>query len=474
MPRKPKVEKKTVTVVVNGSPVAVTLHPPAGARKSWFAYWNGLVTSKSTGQKDFTEAVKVAENMLRSGGKRAEAGDAVLSDEEFEQIQRAHFGRKQDPVAQARAQKTLAACLEAIDAFKAISGLSPITRATPDDCAAFQRKALTLPKNWRHQYPRSKQQVASLTANTVLKWSGSLKAAFERANRNAPRRKCVRGVVDEAKLLTSNPWTSFSWIEGTRRPIRQFNGEELLSFLDYLQGNWASVSVVPLVAKVLLWSSCRRAEVAGLSWSSLRVVGSEVHFEVIGKASVEKWFRIPDGLYQELLSVRTESPFVFAAYSAQLRQFYATGPRPSLAKLVGAEFSPVCLADWFHERVVAWSSTLPGGHATTHIFRKTSLQHARIGEDVNRQVARDARVSEGVMMASYVKETDEQMRQKSNRSFSRILASLAPEVARRYGHVEDGKAALAAQLQAAVAAKNWLLVGELSAKLAGEAQPRTG
>ena len=34
MPRKPKLEKKTITVVVNGTPIAVTLHPPAGARKS--------------------------------------------------------------------------------------------------------------------------------------------------------------------------------------------------------------------------------------------------------------------------------------------------------------------------------------------------------------------------------------------------------------------------------------------------------
>jgi hypothetical protein len=44
------------------------------------------------------------------------------------------------------------------------------------------------------------------------------------------------------------------------------------------------------------------------------------------------------------------------------------------------------------------------------------------------------------MMASYVKETDEQMRQKSNRTFSRILASLSPDVARRYGRIEVGAA----------------------------------
>jgi hypothetical protein len=33
-----------------------------------------------------------------------------------------------------------------------------------------------------------------------------------------------------------------------------------------------------------------------------------------------------------------------------------------------------------------------------HVFRKTSLQYARRGEDVNRQVAADARLGEGVMM----------------------------------------------------------------------------
>jgi hypothetical protein len=43
-----------------------------------------------------------------------------------------------------------------------------------------------------------------------------------------------------------------------------------------------------------------------------------------------------------------------------------------------------------------------------------------------------AEVGEYVMMTSYVKETDEEMRQKSNRTFHRIRASLAPEFARRF------------------------------------------
>jgi hypothetical protein len=302
MPRKPKLEKKSVTVIVNGTPITVVLHPPTKARKSWYAYWKGLVSSVSTGQTKLEDAILVADNMVKNGGKRASVEDTVLSDEEFEAIQRAHFDRKQDPKARSRAMKSLDACLEAIDAFKSISELLKITLATADDCAAFQRKALSLPKNWRHKYPNSQEKVDCLSANTVLKWSGALQAAFERANRNSGK-KCVRGVVDDKKLLTENPWKQFNWIEGKERPIRQFDGDELVSLLDYFEKQWSGVTVAGSVAKICLWSWSRRHEVMGLSWSMLRVVGGEYHFEIEGKWGVKKWFRIPEGLYRELVAI---------------------------------------------------------------------------------------------------------------------------------------------------------------------------
>lgn len=204
MPRKPKLEKKTVMVAINGLMATVTLHPPAGRRTSWYAYWPGLVASRSTGQADCGEAVKVVGGMLRNSGRKPELNEALLSGEEFERIQRAHFGRKVDPDARRRADKSLEEVLDAINAFRAISGFSPISAATPDDCAAFQRTALTLPKNWRSRHPRSKETAATLSANTVLKWSRCLASAFELANRTAGK-KCVRGVVEKDKLLASNP-----------------------------------------------------------------------------------------------------------------------------------------------------------------------------------------------------------------------------------------------------------------------------
>ena len=101
----------------------------------------------STGQRGFDEAIVVAHEMVQKNGERPRLRDTSLTDEEFEEIQRTHFGRKHEPAARDRAEKTLDDCLEAITAFRTISGLNPVVLATADDCAAFQREALGRPKN---------------------------------------------------------------------------------------------------------------------------------------------------------------------------------------------------------------------------------------------------------------------------------------------------------------------------------------
>lgn len=466
MPRKPKVEKKIVTVVVNGKPVAVTLHPPTASRRSWYAYWVGQTYSRSTGQSDLDQAIKVVEEMIKGSGRRAVVADAVMSDDEFEEIQRVYFGRRRDPAAQVRAQQSLTSCLNAIAAFRKITGLCPVTIATPDDCASFQQRALALPKNWRQAYPKGKEQVECLSPNTVLKWSRSLQAAFERSNRNAVKRRCVRGVVSENKLLSENPWNRFTWIEQKDRAVRQFDGIELLSFLDYLHSTWPEITVAASLAKACLWSAARRREITSLHWDSLRVIGNEYHFAIVGKWGVERWFRIPDGLFSELTALRTESSFVFAAYTDQLRCHYQRGARPWASNLIARDFDPERLGDWFLHRLLAWSTDLPKGRATPHIFRKTALQFARQGEDANYRVACDARVSEAVMMTSYVRERDGELRHASNRTFARILAGMPPLLAARYGHASPDPAELEERLQAAIAAKDWTRVAEVSAEIA--------
>jgi hypothetical protein len=88
-----------------------------------------------------------------------------------------------------------------------------------------------------------------------------------------------------------------------------------------------------------------------------------------------------------------------------------------------------------------WAAKTGHPPATPHAFRKTALQHARSGEDLNRQVAHGARLSESVMMGHYVIERDEEMRQASNRTYHRILLSPSLEVATRYGYRPDDETA---------------------------------
>src|SRR5262249_16386511 len=152
------------------------------------------------------------------------------------------------------------------------------------------------------------------------------------------------------------------WIGGEERPIRQFDSDELLSFLDYLAARWPGITVALALTKVFLWSQARRLEVASLSWPQAKVIGAECHFAIVGKRGVEKWFRVPEALYHELLALRTDSPYVFAAYNSQLRGYYERN-LPCKARMVGNEFGPVNLADWFHERIVQWSEALPKGRA---------------------------------------------------------------------------------------------------------------
>ncbi len=471
MPRKPKQEKQKVSILVNGSPVTVILHPPTGAHKSWRAYWHGLPRARSTGQHKLEDAVAVAENMLRNGGSRIHPNDLVLSDEEFDEVQRRHFGKKKDPAAQARAQKSLTACLEAISAFREITGICPITKATPRDCERFQEAALKMPRDWRMSHPkRNSESVPRIRPNTVIKWSVALQAAFERANRDAGK-KCVRGVVDENKLLSSNPWRNFTWIDGTAPKKRHLSDEELLSILDFLEGRWPGVTTGSLFAKMSLWMWARRAEVASLRWDNLRVIGDEYHFDFVGKWGVRKWARIPAGLYRELLKVRTGSPYVFAAYTDQLRDHYRRGAYPLTAKIVGPEFDPELLYRWFHNKIRKWADVTGRERASHHSFRKTALQTARRGDDRNGQVAQDARVTEAVMMRHYVDETDEELRQASNRTYARLLAGISPMVAERYGYSADEEGvSLQDQLTAAVAAKDWKRAQELLEKLSRDGQ----
>lgn len=475
MPRKPKKEKQKVTVLVDGKPIAVMMHPPTGFRKSWYAFWTGLTTSKSTGQADLDEAVKVVEDMLRNGGKKTDMADLLMSDEEFEEIQRRHYSKKTDPDARKRSMKSLGECLYAISAFREISGLRPITLATPGDCERFQAEALLKPRNWRVAYANNERSmkrrqeketaVEILSSNTVLKWSVALQAAFERACRHGGK-KCVRGVVEDSKLLETNPWRHFTWIEGKDKELRQFDHDELLALLDYFAKKWPGLRFAPAFVKLSLWSWARRLEVSSLRWTDERRFFDEWHFQSTGKWAVMKWFRIPDGLREDLEDFRTEgSDFVFGSYPQQLREFFLRNNDDRNAKRVRADFEPENLGEWMYRQIAKWSATLPNGSAYLHVFRKTTLQYAVAAGNVELEVANDASVSPSVLMTNYARVADQELRHKSNRTFQRIRNSLSLQVAVRYGWREMPGDSLIEQLDQARLRGDWDAVAGLAEEL---------
>lgn len=474
MPRKPAHKKQKITLLVNGTPINVTLTPPTGGRVSWYAYWSGLVASKSTGQSEFEDAVKVAENMLRNNGKQNTLENSLLSDDEFIEIQRRHYGKSTDSAAKKRSEKSLRECLDAISAFRQISGVTPVVRATADDCERFQRMALEQPKNWRVQYvdnSRSKRRreklgdVEQLSPNTVLKWSVALQAAFERANRNAGK-KCVRGVVPVSKLLTENPWRHFTWIKGSDKKLRQFDHSELISLLDYFETEWPEFTIAPAFVKVSLWSWARRLEVSSLRWSDERRVSNECHFESTGKWGVTKWFRIPERLRAELEALRTNSEFVFGGFPQRLHDFHIQHDDTTAARRVRSDFIPDNVGDWMYHQIKNWSESMPNGAAYLHVFRKTTLQYALSAEHIENSVAADASVSKAVMMTSYAQVTDEDLRQKSNRTYQRIRSSLSSEVASRYGWETRPTDQIIERLDQARLREDWASMASLAEELA--------
>ena len=134
---------------------------------------------------------------------------------------------------------------------------------------------------------------------------------------------------------------------------------------------------------------------------------------------------------------------------------------------VGNEYTPESFGSWLQSRIPEWARATGRPHATPHVFRKTALQHARRGEDLNRLVAQDAKVTASVMMRHYVGEHDEELRHASNRTYARILASLPTDVATRYGYQPvNGTVDWEVRLEAATRARDWQLVADLANRLA--------
>lgn len=78
-----------------------------------------------------------------------------------------------------------------------------------------------------------------------------------------------------------------------------------------------------------------------------------------------------------------------------------------------------------------------------------------------------------VLKNHYVTERDEEFRQKSNRTFQRLLAELPPDVLQRFGYIEVANN-LESKLAKALATKDWPLAAALTTQLAKQQHPAIG
>lgn len=393
-------------------------------------------------------------------GNSSTVAKDLLTDDEFIAVQKAHYERM------GAKSETIVSTFDAITAFKAVPQLANISDATAEDCSQFQDRAQTLPRNWRKRMavegvlPEARNGETVITRATVIKWMTALNAAYNRVNRNAGKR-CIRGVVDPNKLLESNPWEQFTWIED-RKPevVRHFSHDELVSVVDYFEANFPDLVSASLAIKCLLWSAARRDEISSLRWDNLRLIDGEVHFDIVGKWGKRKWFRVPKLIYEGLLEIKTASPFVFSSYPDELRTHWQK-TQPKFVSKVRVNFSHKNFGEWLYERVSNWSKA-EGNPAYLHVFRKTGLQFAVDGEGEDRRVADDAQVSHRVMTTHYTSEQDRHFRAKSNRTFYRIARSLPEDVLRTYGYIPEAGVTIQQQLDEAYRRKDWAEVRRLS------------
>ena len=137
MSRKPKIEIHRFDVPVDDEIIEVALYPPSGRKKTWYAYWKNLPFSRSTGQRRLKDAKSAAVDMLLNGGKVVPDSNAPMTDEEFIEIQRRHYDKKEKRNDKQQTNSSLVLLLEAVDAFRRITELSSITLATPGRLRVF-------------------------------------------------------------------------------------------------------------------------------------------------------------------------------------------------------------------------------------------------------------------------------------------------------------------------------------------------
>ena len=210
----------------------------------------------------------------------------------------------------------------------------------------------------------------------------------------------------------------------------------------------------------------------GLTWDSCRIVGGEVHFETVGKVgrgkvvsctgwTVRRIAETQDGQPLRVCGLQSAGPrSIHLMQSSHRRQAGHRGVQPRQSRqVVRAAALPLvknrCQRDEPRSTFSARPRfSTPGGERTSTIKWLGTHGSGR-----------------RVMMRHYVKETDPERRNASNRTFYRIAASLAPETADaiRSPDCPGVTSGTGEGPPGRCQAKDWLRVSQLSAELGNRA-----
>jgi len=187
--------------------------------------------------------------------------------------------------------------------------------------------------------------------------------------------------------------------------------------------NWKFVAACPLVslfAKASFWSRGRIEEMSELRWEWIDKSGYLSIPDDMGKWGKGKVIRLPAALLSEIRSFRSESPYVWAGYAEQLRQFHRNeGHHASAHKI--KDFNPQRLRILFQKWIGAWSKENAKG-VSHHTFRKTGLQFSREGQlrSFEGEYAKHTNVSLGVADKHYTSETEKLERLRADIAYRNI------------------------------------------------------
>lgn len=360
---------KSMTVEKDGQILTVYLHPPGTFRNPNYWAWTCKkvnINGRSLKVGTFAEAKERVFAWFKAEPIREERvrqERAILSWDDWEAIQVDHTS-KRTTKDRVRAERMLTECRKAQRLIVAITGAEHASAVDADTVGRFQIECRIRISKYGRPYGNT----------TIRKTLAHLSASFNRCNRKAGK-KCVRGVVVADKLLDGNPFEQVQWVEADDKPVRQFTVEQLKSFF-----GWKIIGHCPLIslfAKTSLWACGRLEEMTELRWDWVDSAGYISIPDDAAKWGKGKAVRVPPAFLAELQRHRSDSPFVWAGYVEQLRDYHLTrGHRASAHKLKG--FAPQRLRVTFQKWIAEWGDDSKATDGLSHHnFRKTGLQWSR-------------------------------------------------------------------------------------------------